>query len=105
MISRIWHCYTSPENADAFESLLKSEIFIGIQKRQVAGYNGVQLFRRALDVEIEFITVMWFDSFDAVKRFAGENYEDAIVPSKVGIFLTRYDEKSQHYEIRTDMKE
>jgi hypothetical protein len=105
MVSRVWHCYTTPENADAFETLLKTEIFIGIKNRMIEGYKGVQLFRRVLGTEIEFITVMWFDSYDAVKRFAGENYEEAITPSKVTAFLTRFDERSQHYEITIDMKD
>ena len=68
MVSRVWHCYTTPEDADAFETLLKTEIFIGIHNRKIAGYNGVQLFRRILGVEIEFLTVMWFDSFEAVLK-------------------------------------
>lgn len=58
MISRIWHGYTTPSNADAYESLLKSEIFSGIQNRQIVGYKGIQLLRRRLAAEIEFITIM-----------------------------------------------
>jgi hypothetical protein len=103
MVSRVWHCYTTPEDADAFETLLKTEIFIGIHNRKIAGYNGVQLFRRILGVEIEFLTVMWFDSFEAVRSFAGENYEAAIVPEKVGALLTRFDAGSQHYEVKIDL--
>jgi hypothetical protein len=105
MVSRVWHCYTTPEKADAFETLLKTEIFIGIQNRKIEGYKGVQLFRRLLNVEVEFVTVMWFDSFDSVRSFAGENYEEAIIHSKVAAFLTRFDERSQHYEITIDMKD
>ena len=105
MVSRVWHCYTTPENADAFEALLKTEIFIGIQNRKIEGYKGVQLFRRVLGSEIEFMTVMWFESFDSVRSFAGENYEEAITPSKVTAFLTRFDDRSQHYEITIDMKD
>lgn len=46
MISRIWHGWTTPENADAYEALLKSEIFIGIRNRGIAGFRGIQLLRR-----------------------------------------------------------
>ena len=49
MISRVWHGWTEPANADAYESLLKSEIFVEIQNRQISGYRGIQLFRRNLD--------------------------------------------------------
>jgi len=54
MISRIWHGWTTPTKADAYEALLKSEIFIGIQNRQISGYRGIHLFRRNLGDEVEF---------------------------------------------------
>ena len=100
MISRIWHGWTSPGNADAYEALLKSEIFVGIRDRQIAGFRGIQLFRRDLGVEVEFVTVMWFDSLDAVRAFAGEDYEVAVVPPKARALLARFDARSQHYEVR-----
>jgi heme-degrading monooxygenase HmoA len=96
MISRIWHGWTTRGNADAYESLLKSEIFIGIQKRQIVGYRGIQLFRRNLDDEVEFITVMLFDSIDAVRAFAGEDYEVAVVPPKARELLKCFDVRAQH---------
>lgn len=100
MISRIWHGYTTPENADIYENLLKEEIFVGIGDRKIAGYQGIQLFRRNVADEVEFITVMWFDSVDAVKEFAGEDYEACVVPAKARAILKRFDERSQHYEVR-----
>lgn len=103
MISRIWHGWTTPNNADTYEALLKSEIFVGIQGRQIPGYRGIQLFRRNVGDEVEFITVMWFDSIDAVRTFAGEDYEAAVVPPKARAVLSHFDERSQHYEVRVDM--
>ncbi len=103
MISRIWHGWTTPENADIYENLLKTEIFPGIASKKVSGYRGIQLFRRPLDSEIEFITIMWFESWDAVKQFAGEDYEKAYVPPKARNVLSRYDDRSQHYEIRENI--
>jgi heme-degrading monooxygenase HmoA len=100
MISRVWHGYTTPENADIYENLLKEEIFVGIGDRKIAGYQGIQLFRRDVAGEVEFITVMWFDSVDAVKEFAGEDYEACVVPDKARAILKRFDERSQHYEVR-----
>ena len=104
MISRIWHGWTSPSNADAYESLLKSEIFVGIKDRHIVGYRGIQLFRRNVGVEVEFVTVMWFESIDAVRVFAGEDYEVAVVPLKARALLTRFDARSQHYEVRAEMR-
>ena len=104
MISRIWHGWTTPDNADAYEALLKDEIFLGIQNRQIAGYRGIHLFRRDLGEEVEFVTVMWFDTFEAVRAFAGEDYEVAVVPPKARVLLSRFDARSQHYEVRVEKK-
>jgi heme-degrading monooxygenase HmoA len=100
MIARLWHGWTSPENADAYELLLKTEIFPGISAKGVQGYRGIELLRRPVGAEVEFVTMMWFDSWDAVKAFAGEDYEAAYVPAKAREVLARFDARSQHYEIR-----
>ncbi|NIV44325.1 antibiotic biosynthesis monooxygenase [Candidatus Bathyarchaeota archaeon] len=91
MISRVWHGWTTSANADAYEALLKSEIFTGIRDRRIAGYRGIHLFRRNLGDEVEFVTVMWFDTIEAVRVFAGEDYEAAIVPPKARALLSRFD--------------
>jgi heme-degrading monooxygenase HmoA len=104
MISRIWHGYTTFANADIYESLLKSEIFIGIRGRAIPGFEEIQLFRRELENEVEFITVMWFDSIEAVRTFAGQDYEAAVVPPNARAVLKRFDERSQHYEVRESLK-
>jgi hypothetical protein len=104
MISRIWHGYTTHENADIYENLLKEEIFVGIRGRNILGFREIQLFRREFGTEVEFITVMWFDSLEAVRIFAGEDYEMAVIPPKARAVLSRFDERSQHYEIREQFK-
>lgn len=102
-ISRIWHGWTSLQDADAYETLLKSEIFQGIKSREIEGYKGIYLFRRTHGDEVEFITLMWFDSIEAVRAFAGEDYEKAVVPEKARQLLSRFDERSQHYEVRAEL--
>ena len=104
MISRIWHGWTTPANADAYEALLKSEIFTGIRDREIAGYRGIHLLRRDIGDEVEFVTIMWFDSLEAVRTFAGEDYEVAVVPPKARALLSRFDARSQHYEVKTKVK-
>ena len=99
MINRIWRGWTTPQNADKYETLLKEEIFVGIQDRHIRGFKGIQLLRREISHEVEFITIMAFDSLDAVREFAGEDYEAAVVPEKARKLLSRFDERSQHYEI------
>jgi antibiotic biosynthesis monooxygenase (ABM) superfamily enzyme len=98
MITRIWRGWTTPENADAYQALLLDEIFPGIAGRQVAGYRGISLGRREEGGEVEFVTIMWFDSLAAVQAFAGERYEVAVVPAKARSVLSRFDARSLHYE-------
>jgi antibiotic biosynthesis monooxygenase (ABM) superfamily enzyme len=102
MISRIWHGWTTQSNADVYEALLREEIFVGIKDRNIKGFRSIQLLRRDLGEEVEFITIMKFDSLDSVKLFAGEDYEAAVVPPKARAVLSRFDPRSQHYEIRID---
>ena len=100
MILRIWHGWTDPANADAYEALLKEEIFVGIGDREITGYHGIQLLRRNLGDEVEFVTLMTFRDLDAVRQFAGEDHEVAVVPPKARALLARFDQRSQHHEVR-----
>jgi len=99
MISRIWHGWTTRGNADAYEELLRAEIFQGIAKRSIRGYHGIHLLRRDVDAGVEFITIMWFDSLDAVRAFAGDDLEAAVVPPKARQLLSRFDARSAHYQV------
>ena len=100
MICRIWHGWTTPANADAYEHLLREEIFVGIADRHIEGFRRIELLRRAAGAEVEFVTMMWFDSLDAVRAFAGEEYELAVVPRSARAILARFDDRSQHYEVQ-----
>jgi len=102
MIIRIWHGWTSHHDADAYEKLLREEIFVGIAARSIRGFRGIKLLRRQLESEVEFITIMSFDDLDAVREFAGEDYDLAVVPPKARQLLARFDERSQHYELRAE---
>jgi antibiotic biosynthesis monooxygenase (ABM) superfamily enzyme len=105
VIGRIWHGWTTPQNAEKYEGLLKEEIFSTIAEKKVPGYKGIQLLRRPLEgEEVEFVTIMWFDSWDAVRQFAGEDHERAYVPPAAREVLARFDERSQHYEIKESLE-
>jgi heme-degrading monooxygenase HmoA len=97
VIARIWHGYTKPEHADAYEAMLKPELLPSISK--VKGYRGSYLLRRQAGEEVEFITIMLWDSIDAIRAVAGPDYESAVVPEERRKYLSRYDAKSAHYEI------
>lgn len=97
MIARMWHGYTTSENADAYEATLKPELLPGLSKRP--GFVASYLLRRASGDEVEFITIILLESYDALRAIAGENYEIAIIPEERRKYLKRYDGKAQHYEV------
>lgn len=100
MICRLWHGWTTPANGDAYERLLREEVFAGIAARQIVGFRGIELLRRDAGAEVEFVTLMWFESLDAVRAFAGADHERAVVPPPARALLSRFDERSLHYEVR-----
>lgn len=103
MIARIWHGWTTKANADVYESILRDGIFVGIQNRQLKGLKGIQVLRREHPEEIEFLVITRFESLDAVRNFAGENYEDCVVPPEARAVLVRFDLKVKHYEVREEL--
>ncbi|MGA7614237.1 MAG: antibiotic biosynthesis monooxygenase [Thermoanaerobaculia bacterium] len=99
MILRIWHGWTNHENADAYQQTLIDEVFPGIAAKNVRGYRGIELLRRDSGQEVEFVTIMRFDSLDAVREFAGEDYRVSYVPAKPRTLLSRFDAHAAHYEL------
>ena len=104
MIARIWHGFTTPQNADVYEKLLTEEVITGIQGRRIPGFRQIQVLRRELEGETEFITIMEFETMDAVRDFAGKDYEGAVVPESARAVLSHFDARSQHYEIESVME-
>ncbi|MGA2812680.1 MAG: antibiotic biosynthesis monooxygenase, partial [Candidatus Acidiferrum sp.] len=98
MIARVWHGYTKPENADAYESMLKPELLPGLS--QAEGYKNSYLLRQDLGDEVEFITIIFWDSLDAIRAVAGPDYETAVIPEERRKYLARHDPKAAHYEVR-----
>ena len=99
MILRIWRGWTSPDDADAYERLLRDEIFPGIEGRRVPGFLGITLGRRSVGDEAEFVTLMRFRSLDDVRTFAGDEYETAYVPDAARAVLARFEERASHYDL------
>ena len=96
MITRLWHGYTKPTDADAYQELLLTKIFPEIGR--IKGSAGSYVLRRELQDEIEFITLTFWESIAAVRQFAGPDYETAVVPPEARRLLVRYDEKAIHYD-------
>ena len=97
MIMRVWHGSAKPEHADTYEAMLKPELLPGISK--VKGYEGSYLLRRDVGNEVEFITLLLWDSLDDLRAFAGPDYEASIIPEERRKYLSRHDAKAAHYEV------
>ena len=100
MIARIWYGWTSRENAERYEKLLREEVLLEIAQRAIPGYKGAELFvREAGNDEMEFITLLRFETVDAVKTFAGKDYETPVIPPECKRLLRRHSERSRHYRV------
>lgn len=97
-ITRIWRGWTSKEKADEFRKTLTNEAIPSIEKNKPKGCLGIQVLRRDVGKEVEFTTIMLFNSLSAIKQFAGEDYEAAHIDPKVRPLLLRYDDRVAHNE-------
>jgi len=106
MIDRIWHGWTTPANANEYERLLREEILPSFADADNEGYRGARLLRREPDAdgdeEVEFVTILRFDSIESVKQFAGEAHREAHVPDAAREVLKRYEDCARHYEVREE---
>ena len=98
MIARIWHGWTRSQDAKTYENLLRDEIFPSIGARQINGYRGAELFIRDEGDEVEFVTLLRFDSMDAVKEFAGVDASKPVIFPKAEALITRM-EQARHYRV------
>jgi len=99
MICRIWRGWTTPGNADAYERVVRGEVIPGIEARRIPGFRHIDLMRRDLGDEVEFQTIMWFDSLQSIIDFVGEDYSVSHVPTPARAVLSRFDERAAHYEV------
>jgi heme-degrading monooxygenase HmoA len=99
MICRIWRGWTTPQNADAYESIVRNQVIPGIEVMRIEGFRHMDLLRRLSNQEVEFATIMWFDDLAAVRRFMGDDYEVSHVPFEARAVLARFDERAAHYDV------
>lgn len=97
MIARVWHGLTTPEHADTYESHLKPELLPGLSQKK--GFRGSYLLRRSVGDEIEFITIILWESLDDVRAIQAHDYEKAVIPEDRLPLLTRFDARAAHYEV------
>lgn len=98
-VKRIWHGWTTPANADAYQTLLREFVFPGIEAKNIPGFTSIEMLRRDLETEVEFITIMTFDALASVIAFQGEDYRRSYVPDEARRVLSHWDEFASHYEV------
>jgi len=98
MVMRLWRGFAhAGAAADAYEAMLKPELLPGVGKAK--GYERSWLLRREAGAETEFVTLMLWDSLDAIRALAGPDVETAIVPAERRRHLAHFDAKSSHYAV------
>ena len=99
MICRLWRGWATNQNADAYERIVREQVIPGIEARRIPGFRSIDLVRRERERDVEFMTLMWFDSLDAVQAFMGDDYEAAHVPAQAQAVLADFDKRSAHYQV------
>lgn len=97
-IKRVWHGWTTPQNADQYQELLHNVVFPGIEAKNMDGFRCIELLRRDQKDEVEFITIMTFDSLQDLKDFQGKDYEKSYIPEEAKKVLKRWNEKADHFQ-------
>jgi antibiotic biosynthesis monooxygenase (ABM) superfamily enzyme len=98
-VKRIWHGWTAPDKADAYQKLLQEEVSVGIEAMDIKGLRRFEMMRRDAGDEVEFVTIMEFDDLDAVRTFVGDDYQRCYVPPAARAVLKRFEDRSAHYEL------
>jgi hypothetical protein len=99
MIARLWRGWTSNENADAYEKLLREQVLPGL--RQINGYRGGYILRQGGDGEVEFVVMNLFESLEAVRAFAGPDYTVPVFEPQARQLLSKVEPLARHYEVKT----
>jgi heme-degrading monooxygenase HmoA len=98
-IKRVWHGWTTKENADSYQHILRNEVIPGIEAKNIPGLKKFEILRVELDEEVEFVTIITFESLENVIAFQGEDYRKAYVPDAAQNVLKRWDSEAFHFEL------
>jgi antibiotic biosynthesis monooxygenase (ABM) superfamily enzyme len=99
MICRVWRGWTTPENAASYQSIVLERVIPAIEARRIPGFHHIDVLRLDRREEIEFTTMMWFDSIDSVQNFMGADYTASHVPAEARAVLARFDAHAEHLEV------
>ena len=98
MIARVWRGWAdSIAAADLYEEFLRSTFLPSIHA--IEGYRGASVIRRRVGEEVEFMTITRFASLEAIRKFAGDDYEVAHVAPRARELLSRFEARCQHFDL------
>jgi len=101
MIARLWRGWTTLENANAYEKLLRERVLPGLQR--IDGYRGGYILRQEGSDEVEFVVMNLFDSLEAVRAFAGPDYTVPVFEPEARQLLSKVEPVARHYEVKTTL--
>jgi antibiotic biosynthesis monooxygenase (ABM) superfamily enzyme len=96
MITRMWRGWTAAGDADAYERFLLVELFPSM--RAIPGFLSADVLHRPEGLEMAFVVLTRFGSLDAIRAFAGDEYETAIIEPRARELLSRYDDRAVLFE-------
>jgi antibiotic biosynthesis monooxygenase (ABM) superfamily enzyme len=96
VITRLWRGWTSPQHADDYQSFLLEDLFPSLGT--IPGFLGADVLRRRDGDEVAFVTLARFDSLDAIRAFAGEDYETPVLEPQALALLSRHQDRAEHFE-------
>jgi hypothetical protein len=98
VIARHWRGWTEVQDADAYEALLNDKVLPGL--KSIEGYRGGYILRSDGQTEVEFVVMNFFDSLEAVQRFAGPDYRIPVFEPEARVLLRRIEPAVTHYVVR-----
>lgn len=98
MTERHWSAIAKTEDAENYIDHLKKETFVNLKR--IDGFINAKILTRTNQVGVNFLVITEWENVNAIKQFAGENFEIAVVPDKVKAMMLAYDQTVQHYEVR-----
>jgi heme-degrading monooxygenase HmoA len=97
VIARVWSAQTTPARAPGYVDHLNSQVLPAL--RRVAGFAGAMLLQRPVADAVEVVVITYWQSFDAIRGFAGADPEKAVVAAEAAALFTRFDDRVRHYEV------
>src|SRR3954447_26531543 len=97
MIARLWSAQSTVAQAPAYVEHLRT--YVMPKLKAVAGYEGATLLERPGGDGMEIIVMTFWQSIDAIRSFAGDDVETAVVAQEAAALLTDFDRRVRHYEV------